>query len=662
MYIINKSDGNIAATVNDGVADTNYTDLYLVGKNYQAYGQLINTNFVRLLENFADNNSPINPIVGQLWYNTDKAQLFQYSGSSFKNLNAVAVNTASPDLPQTGDFWYDSTNKQLKYYTADASWLAIAPLNTVTQGLSGPVVSTVNDGSGDPHTITTYYDGNISIAIHSADSFTPNPSIAGYGALSRGINLAALSIMKGTATNATALANLSIASFMRTDEDTATTGSLTVENDNGITIGSLGDLTVNMDVDGINIASTVPEANITFFVTDAGNVTSSVINIYSDRTVEIPGDLAASNLGVTGEATVTGNLFVGTDIDITGNLTLGVDATVLGTVATQNLSVVDNILSDTMDVVTGNIATVNSDLITVGTGSGNDAILVTGDIGLESTDTIYFSTGAANAHVAGDSGTLVLGAGGADYLTIDSYGNIVFLGAVDFTNVSISAVELTVGNIYHFDDSISQTLIGGDLRLHGGPGGGFVIADNFYVTGTNEAEVLELYSENDSIGLGTGSFTTPGGASIDKNLFVGSNLSVGGMLSFSSGMEDVNIVPNTPAGTSYNVNILDGGIHYYTANSSASWTPNFRGSAAVSLDSMMDIGQSITVTMMVTQGTTAYYSTDVKIDGTVRAVKWMGAIPGEGNPEGLDVYTYAIIKTDSDVFTVLAGQTNFASP
>jgi hypothetical protein len=126
-------------------------------------------------------------------------------------------------------------------------------------------------------------------------------------------------------------------------------------------------------------------------------------------------------------------------------------------------------------------------------------------------------------------------------------------------------------------------------------------------------------------------------------------------------MEDVNIVASTPAGSSYNVNILDGGIHYYTANSSASWTPNFRGSAAVSVDSMMDTGQSITVTMMVTQGATAYYSTDVKIDGTLRTVQWMGAIPGEGNPEGLDVYTYAIIKTDSDTFTVLAGQTNFAS-
>jgi hypothetical protein len=64
MYVINKTDGSIAATVQDGVVDTSYTNLYLIGKNYQSYGSLINDNFVRLLENFALSTPPTKPLTG----------------------------------------------------------------------------------------------------------------------------------------------------------------------------------------------------------------------------------------------------------------------------------------------------------------------------------------------------------------------------------------------------------------------------------------------------------------------------------------------------------------------------------------------------------------------------------------------------------------------
>ena len=63
MYIVNTTNGNIAATINDGVADTT-TDLSLIGKNYANYGELVNENFVRLLENFANDTAPTKPITG----------------------------------------------------------------------------------------------------------------------------------------------------------------------------------------------------------------------------------------------------------------------------------------------------------------------------------------------------------------------------------------------------------------------------------------------------------------------------------------------------------------------------------------------------------------------------------------------------------------------
>ena len=64
-YIINKTDGSILSTVADGQVDQFSTDLTLIGKNYSGFGESLNENFVKLLENFANTEEPSNPIKGQ---------------------------------------------------------------------------------------------------------------------------------------------------------------------------------------------------------------------------------------------------------------------------------------------------------------------------------------------------------------------------------------------------------------------------------------------------------------------------------------------------------------------------------------------------------------------------------------------------------------------
>jgi len=64
--------------------------------------------------------------------------------------------------------------------------------------------------------------------------------------------------------------------------------------------------------------------------------------------------------------------------------------------------------------------------------------------------------------------------------------------------------------------------------------------------------------------------------------------------------------------------------------------------------------------MLSTQGATAYYNSAVTIDGTSVTPKWQGGTaPTTGNVSGIDIYTYAIIKTASATYTVLASQTQF---
>jgi hypothetical protein len=69
-YTIIKSDGTILTTISDGTINTTSTSLGLPGRLYSSYGQVVDTNFVHMLQNFSAPTPPSNPLKGQLWYNT----------------------------------------------------------------------------------------------------------------------------------------------------------------------------------------------------------------------------------------------------------------------------------------------------------------------------------------------------------------------------------------------------------------------------------------------------------------------------------------------------------------------------------------------------------------------------------------------------------------
>ena len=98
-----------------------------------------------------------------------------------------------------------------------------------------------------------------------------------------------------------------------------------------------------------------------------------------------------------------------------------------------------------------------------------------------------------------------------------------------------------------------------------------------------------------------------------------------------------------------------------TAAATANFTVNLRGDGSNSLDSSMDVGESITVAYISKQGATAYYNTTVQVDGTGVTPVWQGgSAPTGGNTTSNDIYTYTAIKTAASTFTVLAAQTQFA--
>ena len=161
-YDISLTNGNLLTTIGDGTIDTRSTDLTLIGRNYTGFGQYVNENLVKLLENFAGVNAPIHPLNGQLWFNSSTNNIEVYTITGWKSASGPIVSDTEPLNLATGDFWIDSRQDQLYFY--DGSSLILAgPIWGKTQGITGFKSETVFDPNGNPKTILIQYIANQSI-------------------------------------------------------------------------------------------------------------------------------------------------------------------------------------------------------------------------------------------------------------------------------------------------------------------------------------------------------------------------------------------------------------------------------------------------------------------------------------------------------------------
>jgi len=138
-------------------------------------------------------------------------------------------------------------------------------------------------------------------------------------------------------------------------------------------------------------------------------------------------------------------------------------------------------------------------------------------------------------------------------------------------------------------------------------------------------------------------------------------LAVGGTLEIDEVVERTSILGGT--GGSYFIDCATQGVVYFTVNQASNSAINFRGNATTTVDSLLGIGQSLSMAILYTQSTTAYYPNAIVLDGVnvTPTVKWQGgSAPTSGNASGIDVYTFTIIKTASATFTVLASVAQFA--
>ncbi len=117
----------------------------------------------------------------------------------------------------------------------------------------------------------------------------------------------------------------------------------------------------------------------------------------------------------------------------------------------------------------------------------------------------------------------------------------------------------------------------------------------------------------------------------------------------------------TAATGTVHLNVSTASVHIYTSNSTANYTLNIRGNSSTTLNSLMAVGESITVTFEHPNGSTPYYATAYTVDGNAVTPKWLGGTaPSAGNASATDVYMLQIRKTAAATFTCLASQSKFA--
>jgi len=311
-YQINKTDGTIVATVADGQIDNLSTDITLIGKNYSGFGEALNENFIKLLENFSSTAAPTHPIRGQIWFDTSELKLKVYNGSDFVPVSSATVSNSQPNNLAIGDLWFDNVAGQL-YFFDGTTPILLAPAYSATQGLSGLKVASILDTLNQTRVITYLYNNGILLGIFAKDSFTPKIEIIGYsGSIQPGFNAGTLAGLKFnvTVTNSEQLGGIVATTYIRSDTVNALNERLSVVTDQGILVGTASQMSLYVTSGDIYMSNSATDKNLTLNVRKGADQEDAVVINAATRTIELYKNYAASQVSIGGNLVITGDLTV----------------------------------------------------------------------------------------------------------------------------------------------------------------------------------------------------------------------------------------------------------------------------------------------------------------------------------------------------------------
>ncbi len=474
-YVVNKTDGTILARLSDGVVNTTSTDLTLLGRNFAGWGEYFNENLVKLLENFSSTSQPTRPLSGQLWFDKTSNTIKVYSGTSFKPIANITVNTTEPTDLSTGDFWFDEANEQLYVFNGTAFKL-IGPALSAGTAASGFQVAVIEDDLGLNHTVVRMLvDGTI-VGIISKDEFTPATVIPGFAeGIFKGytLNQALLNNQfYGQAQGALYLYDVSSSPnelgpsrFMRTDVNTSTEGSLTVEGN--VLIGSAS-LSVTVDtLENASIKNIQVGKKLSLGVNNTGVLTNAITIDGDTGYLGIWNDTPAEDVDIVGNASVSGTVQA-ESMTVTGTILVTDDSTTVATTEFVQANKVSPAFTGTPTAPTASAGTSTTQIATTAFvantvagylptdgGEMSGAILL--DRAAALTPAIAFTEDPDTGIWSEGSNTFNIATGGVSRFKFDNTGTLTVTGTV---------IELSDSSVKEEIEPISNAL-GKVLKLNG---------------------------------------------------------------------------------------------------------------------------------------------------------------------------------------------------
>ena len=250
--------------------------------------------------------------------------------------------STAPTNNVTGDLWFNTTLQQLNVWTGLA-WLVVGPGTNTPGGTTGAVATTIIDNASQSHYVIELYAGGTIVAMVSKDAtFTPASAITGFGTISPGIQVSSTvsgALFQGTATNAQTLNTLGSGQFMRSDANTSTSGTMSVLNNTGLSVGANSDFRATVSGTAVTLANQTSNGNINFNV-NIGGTPTTVMNINGSTGVITGNQIDANYADLAERFEADAELSPGTVVELGGineitQVNADLSDTVFGVISTR---------------------------------------------------------------------------------------------------------------------------------------------------------------------------------------------------------------------------------------------------------------------------------------------------------------------------------------
>jgi hypothetical protein len=262
---------------------------------------------------------------------------------------------------------------------------------------------------------------------------------------------------------------------------------------------------------------------------------------------------------------------------------------------------------------------------------------------------------------------------GVDY-TLDS--NFIF-----FTSPPATGTNNIV--VHHLGDGVMATQVPADGSVTPGKLAGVIIRANNIVAGQITGNLLGTGAvSGNNIGVGAISGNNIGVGAVSANNFAGGGITSNVLapnltLTLTRTNETTNLFSTAPSGN-INIDVANNTLYYFTSNTSANVTFNLRANNTNTFDSVIRVGETMTISIMLRHSTTSggRHSANVFIDGGLIATNrsnpdqagannifyvgnvapvYAATIPGTGVE--LNMFNISVVKRAANTYTVLLSNT-----